>query len=100
MPSYKLGFPSESIRRHFEKELAVLDKKQILQIKTALDSLAEKPRPPGKKFRFLKPPVQIYQYTAQYRLRVGNYRIMYDLDDKTRKVILLSIRRRSEKTYR
>ena len=41
----------------------------------------------------------IFGYLAQYRLRVGDYRIFYDLDDERRKVILLAIRRRHEHTY-
>lgn len=69
------------------------------RVKSAIDELAYDPRPMGKKFKFLRPPLAIYQYAAQYRLRVGDYRILYDIDEKMKKVVLLSIRRRTEKTY-
>lgn len=100
MASYTVGFPSESVQKHFEKELAGLDEKPLIRIQDALEGLAENPRPPGKKFRFLKPPVTVYQYVASHRLRVGDYRILYDVDDTSRRVILLAIRRRTGRTYR
>ncbi len=37
---------------------------------------------------------------AEYRLRVGNYRILFDIDDEGSVVEVLDIRRRSERTYR
>ncbi len=37
---------------------------------------------------------------AEYRLRVGNYRILFDIDDQASVVEVLDIRRRSEGTYR
>lgn len=100
MIRYHVGFPSESIEKHFEKELACLDRNMITRIKGYVELLAEHPRPPGKKFKFLNPPVAVYSYAAKYRLRIGDYRILYDVDDVAKKVILLGIKRRSEKTYR
>ena len=35
----------------------------------------------------------------QWRYRVGDYRILYDVDDSQKKVWVLALRRRSEKTY-
>jgi mRNA-degrading endonuclease RelE of RelBE toxin-antitoxin system len=40
------------------------------------------------------------QFTAQYRLRIGPYRILYDVDDRLKKVILLKLAKRDEQTYR
>jgi len=37
---------------------------------------------------------------ASYRHRVGNYRILFDIDDENRRLEILDIRRRSERTYR
>ena len=37
---------------------------------------------------------------AEYRLRVGNYRILFDIDDEGSVVEVLDIRRRSEQTSR
>ncbi|MSQ40095.1 MAG: type II toxin-antitoxin system RelE/ParE family toxin [Dehalococcoidia bacterium] len=37
---------------------------------------------------------------AEYRLQVGNYRILFDIDDEASVVEVLDIRRRSEGAYR
>ncbi|OIO73351.1 MAG: hypothetical protein AUJ85_08130 [Elusimicrobia bacterium CG1_02_37_114] len=97
---HEIGFPNESIEKRFEKELSGLQRDFIEKIKTAIGNLGDNPRPEGKKFKFLRPPVAISYYLANYRLRVGNYRILYDIDDQQKKVILLEIRRRTEKTYK
>lgn len=99
-PGYEVRFPSAGFEKHFESELKRLPREEILRVRAAVDGLAASPRPPGKKFRFLSPPVHIYEYVAQYRLRVGPYRILYDVDDARRTVWLLAVRRRSEQTYR
>lgn len=100
MPAYEVGFPSAAVEKSFEKELSKLDRGLLLRIKGAVDSLADNPRPQGKKIKALRPPLRVSQFLAQYRIRVGDYRILYDIDDTARKVILLALRRRSEKTYR
>ena len=100
MPDYSVGFPSAAVEKRFQKELSSLDKGALLRVKEAMDSLACDPRPRGKKIKTLRPPLQISFCVAQYRIRVGDYRVFYDVDDKAGKVVLLAIRRRSEKTYR
>jgi len=100
MPAYEVGFPSAAVEKSFEKELSKLDRGLLLRIKEAVDSLGDNPRPQGKKIKALRPPLRVPLFLAQYRIRVGDYRILYDIDDAAHKVILLAIRRRSEKTYR
>jgi mRNA interferase RelE/StbE len=100
MSAYQVGFPGAAVEKSFEKELSKLDRPALLKIKEAIDSLAQNPRPQGKKIKALRPPIHISHFVAQYRIRVGNYRVLYDIDDPARRVILLAIRRRSEKTYR
>ena len=39
------------------------------------------------------------QFTAQYRLCVGPYRLLYDIDDQRKKVILHKLAKRDEQTY-
>lgn len=39
------------------------------------------------------------QFIAQYRLRIGPYRLLYDVDDQRKKVILLKLAKRDEHTY-
>ena len=52
--------------------------------------MAKDPRPPGVKK--LDGPV--------YRIRVGQWRIIYSIFDKNGEVVIFRIRRRNEKTYK
>ena len=54
-------------------------------------ALALAPRPPGSV------PLS---GTAWWRLRVGDLRIVYAIDDETRLVVVLRVARRNEATYR
>jgi mRNA interferase RelE/StbE len=60
--------------------------------------LSSSPRPLGEPK--IKPPILAHHFLAQYRVRVGDYRILYDVDDKKKTVIVLDLRKRNEKTYR
>ncbi len=42
----------------------------------------------------------VFSFVAQYRLRVGKYRVLYDIDDKNKKVILLKLEKKREHTYK
>ena len=97
---YQILFPNEKIKNKFKETLSALPKEQINKIHKKINELSSNPRPKGKKFKFLNAPIWVYSATAQYRLRAGDYRILYDIDDKTKKVWLLAIRKRSEKTYK
>lgn len=100
MSAYEVGFGSAVVEKSFEKELSRLDRGALLRIKEAISSLGYDPRPKGKKIKALRPPVRVFAFLAQYRIRVGDHRILYDVDDERRRVVLLALRRRSEKTYR
>lgn len=97
---YSVRFPTASVEKHIEKFLKGVSKPDQARIKAAMDSLSEVPRPEGKKTKMLRPPVKVFKFLAQYRLRQGAYRILYDVDDAQRIVWIYDIRRRSEKTYR
>ncbi|OGS55158.1 MAG: hypothetical protein A3J79_02640 [Elusimicrobia bacterium RIFOXYB2_FULL_62_6] len=100
MGAYEVGFGSAAVEKNFAKELSRLDRCALLRIKEAIASLGDEPRPKGKKMKALRPPIRVFAFLAQYRIRVGDYRILYDVDDEHRRVVLLALRRRSEKTYR
>jgi len=97
---YSVRFPSVSIRKEFDKALSKVSRRNQLDIMEKVERLARDPRPFGQKFfKCLNPPMELYQLTAQYRLRVGDYRVLYDVDDKKRVVWILALRKRDERTY-
>ena len=62
------------------------------RLRNAVKSLAEEPRPQGVR--------KIRGAEKAYRIRVGNYRVVYDVYDSDNLVLLLQVARRSETTYR
>jgi len=99
---YQVRFPSHSIEKKFEKFLLKIHPVSLQEeIMQEVSKLADNPRPYGEKaFKKLKLPIQFYQYVAQYRIRIGDHRMLYDVDDEKKIVWILALRRRSEKTYR
>lgn len=99
---YRVKFPSLSVESKFKTALSLISQLGIQdRIMDGIAMFANNPRPFGRKlFKQLKPPIQFYQLTAQYRIRIGDYRVLYDVDDKKRIVWILVLRKRSERTYR
>lgn len=96
---YEVKFPSASIEKKFERSLDdVFPAKLRLEIMQKIERLGIDPRPYGVPK--LTPPLEVYRYLAHHRLRVGPYRILYDVDDRRRTVWILALRRRSEDTYK
>ena len=60
-----------------QKELAKLPASEYERVRDAIRSLAEAPRPPGS----LK-----LSGREGWRIRVGDYRVLYDVDDKNQTV--------------
>ena len=100
MTPYEVGFPGPRFEKDFEKALRRISTPYQLAIREAIQALSEDPRPPGKKVKALAGDVVVRHFTASLRLRVGPYRILYDVDDQNRKVVLLALRKREESTYR
>jgi len=95
---YEVKFPSNSIAKKFENALNDISSKELQnKIREETLSLADNTRPYGEPK--IKPPLEVYSYVAQYRLRIGNYRVLYDVDDKRRIVWILALRKRNERTY-
>ena len=87
-----------AIEKKFFKKLGKVSPKGLqTDILNAVFSLEKNPRPKGEPK--IKPPVEIYNYLAQYLLTVANWRILYDVDDKRRIVWILALRKRNERTY-
>jgi mRNA interferase RelE/StbE len=62
------------------------------RLRAAIGSLAEEPRPHGVR--------RIKGAERAYRVRVGNYRVVYEVYDTENLVLILHIGRRTETTYR
>jgi mRNA interferase RelE/StbE len=74
--------------RSAARELAQLPQPIRGRLTRALGTLAKDPRPPGAKL--LSGPDRIW------RLRVGDYRILYRIDDDIVRILVIRIRHRSD----
>ena len=95
---YKVKFPNASIEKKFYKELDAVQPKSLQdEILKMASSLADDPRPKGEPK--IKPPIEVYNFTAQYRVSIKNYRVLYDVNDHIKTVWILALRKRNERTY-
>ena len=80
--SYRLA-----ILRRAVKELAHLPEKDRLRIEADIETLASNPRPSGIK-----------KLTGRdgYRIRSGDYRVVYEIDDRSRSVTVLHVGHRKD----
>lgn len=79
------------IKKSVLKVLRRLDRKTINKIKAAIDELADEPRPFGYK--------KLVDEEGLYRIRVGNYRIIYEIHNRVLLIVVLRLARRREDTY-
>ena len=68
MASYKIV-----VKKSVSKDLKSIPKKDIQRILTAIQNLADNPRPPQSKK---------LSGQERYRLRQGSYRILYTIEDE------------------
>ena len=62
-----------------------------LAFERAIDALSRNPRPPGKLVKAIQGSKDQF-----LRLRVGNYRLMYEVDDTNKVVLMLGIIHRKD----
>ncbi len=99
MKKYRVKFPNKALSKKFTKTLEKIPfLKFQTKVKDEILNLADNPRPCGNPK--IKPPIEVYNFTAQYRLRIGDYRVLYDIDDKKKIIWIFALRKRSEKTYK
>jgi mRNA interferase RelE/StbE len=77
------------IKERALKELSKLDKSQADKILKAIENLANYPNIQNIK--------KLKNHTPTYRLKVGNYRVLFDIEEKI--IIVGSVRHR-KKAYR
>lgn len=75
------------ILRRSQKELADLPADPYRQVKEAISALPQTPRPVG---------CQKLVGRDGWRIRVGDYRILYDIDDKKKTLTILHIGHRRD----
>jgi mRNA interferase RelE/StbE len=75
------------LKKSVQKDFESIPKKDLQRIIWAIESLANNPRPPqSKKLSGLE----------QYRLRQGNYRILYSIKDDLLIVFVVAVGHRKE----
>ena len=72
-----------------KKDLDKLPLKDFRRLDIAIWALAQNPRPPGAKK--IRGPI--------YRIRVGDWRVVYAVFDRDQLVIVGKVARRSKRTY-
>lgn len=70
------------------KQIRRFSKKEQIKIIAAAENLAADPRPHGYK--------KLVDKDGLYRVRVGNYRIIYEIHDRVLQVIVLRVADRRE----
>ena len=78
---------SVRVSRQAIKDIADLPRDRARQVAEHIDQLAEDPRPPGAKK---------LKGSAAHRVRVGDYRILYTIDDAAQLVIVHRVKHRRE----
>jgi len=83
MTSYAITFA-----RSARKDLEALNRPLIARILKRIEALAEDPRPPGCR--------KLVGQANLWRVRIGDYRVIYEIDDGKKLVDINAIRHRSE----
>lgn len=75
------------------KSLKKIPKQYQINIKNKIEKLSNNPHIPGT--------IKLVDYpAAEFRYRIGNYRILFDVNQIGETLEILDIRKRDEKTYR
>ncbi len=75
-----------------QRDLRGLSREVQARLATPIQALAEDPRPSGVR--------KLRGEERSWRIRVGPYRVVYDIHDDHALVVILKVARRSETTYR
>ena len=87
MPKYRV----ELLDRKTQRQLDHIPEPEFTRVAKAILRLEDNPRPPGcRKLHGIQ----------GWRIRIGDWRIIYHINDLERVVTLAGIRRRREDTYR
>lgn len=81
--SYSIRFVGSA-----ERALANITKRDQKKIALRIDALALDPRPPGSR--------KLVGGTNEYRIRIGDYRVVYSVEDRRVLVIVIRIAHRKD----
>ena len=76
------------LERRAERDLKRLEAKEFHRITREIKALAENPRPPGCR--------KIAGSERDWRIRIGDYRVIYELDEEAKVVRVMRVRHRRE----
>ena len=76
------------VKKSARKEIAVLPKREQRRVVSAIEALADDPRPAGAR--------KLTGTEDAYRLRVGDYRIVYVIADKVLTVLVVRVGHRRD----
>ncbi len=76
------------LERRAERDLKQLEAKDFHGIIREIKALAENPRPPGCR--------KLAASESDWRIRIGDYRVIYEIDDKARTIKVMRVRHRRE----
>ena len=76
------------LSRQAQKDLDRLPDEVWQRVQSALAALRENPRPQGS--------AKLRDGSDTYRVRIGDYRALYDIDDAERAVMVLRVQHRRE----
>lgn len=75
-----------------QRQLQRLTPEDARRVRESLRDLVNNPRPIGS--------VKLSGFTAVWRIRAGRFRIIYEVYDEERRLMVLRVARRNERTYR
>ena len=80
-------------RRSAKRELFELDDEPFLRVARAIMDLQADPRPRGYD--------KVVGQENQFRIWVGrDHRVLYEIDEKAGRIIIVGVRRKDESTYK
>ena len=81
--AYSIEFRPAALR-----DLRTIPKEMLLRVSRKVDSLSDSPRPPGVE--------KLSGSENSYRVRVGDYRILYQIEDEVLRVLVVRVGHRRE----
>ena len=78
MASYNISW-----KKSTKKDLKKIPKQEVLKIINAVQALSDNPTPPGS--------TKLTGSTITFRIRVGNYRVIYDIHDDEIRIEVIKV---------